>query len=82
MITRLLTPDLRIIFVITLLHIFIFSSNLNSQSNLIQSIDFDSQNRAVFALTGNYDSSFVIRYNNGNIEKWNLTSFFNTPFIG
>ncbi|MEP0860038.1 MAG: T9SS type A sorting domain-containing protein [Ignavibacterium sp.] len=80
MITRLLTPDLRIIFVITLLHIFIFSSNLNSQSNLIQSIDFDSQNRAVFALTGNYDSSFVIRYNNGNIEKWNLTSFFNTPF--
>lgn len=80
MITRLLTPDFRIIFVIALLQLFIFSSNLNSQSNLIQSIDFDSQNRAVFALTGNYDSSYVVRYNNGSSEKWNLTSLFNTPF--
>lgn len=80
MITRLLTPDFRIIFVIALLQLFIFSSNLNSQSNLIQSIDFDSQNRAVFALTGNYDSSYVVRYNNGSTEKWNLTSLFNTPF--
>ncbi len=53
---------------------------LKPQSNLIQSIDFDSQNRVVYALTGNYDSSYVVRYNNGSLEIWNMTSIYNIPF--
>ncbi|MEJ5263086.1 MAG: two-component regulator propeller domain-containing protein, partial [Ignavibacterium sp.] len=51
-----------------------------SQSNLIQSIDFDSQGRTVYALTGNYDSAYVVRYSSGNQEIWNLTKQFNKPF--
>ncbi|MFN3871906.1 MAG: two-component regulator propeller domain-containing protein [Ignavibacterium sp.] len=53
---------------------------LKPQSNLIQSIDFDSQNRVVYALTGNYDSSYVVRYNNGSLEIWNMNSIYNIPF--
>jgi hypothetical protein len=50
------------------------------QANLIQSIDFDSEQRVVYALTGNYDSSYAIRYKDGNFEIWNLTKIFNLPF--
>ncbi|MCX8105923.1 MAG: T9SS type A sorting domain-containing protein [Ignavibacterium album] len=64
----------------TLLLFLICNITLKSQSNLIQSIDFDSQNRVVYALTGNYDSSYVVRYYNGSFEMWNMTSLFNTPF--
>ena len=58
-----------------------FTAEIFSQANLIQSIDFDSQNRVVYALTGNYDSSYVVRYDNGNKEIWNLTQLFNQPFF-
>jgi streptogramin lyase len=50
------------------------------QANAIQSIDFDSQQRVVYALTGPYDSSYAIRYKDENIEIWNLTEIFNLPF--
>lgn len=53
---------------------------ISAQSNLIQSIDFDSQGRTVYALTGNYDSAYVVRYSSGNQEIWNLTKQFNKPF--
>ncbi|AFH48752.1 5'-Nucleotidase domain protein [Ignavibacterium album JCM 16511] len=66
--------------ILILVQIVFLASTLNSQSNLIQSIDFDSQNRAVYSLTGNYDSSYVVRYENGNKQIWNLTSLFNTQF--
>jgi sugar lactone lactonase YvrE len=58
-----------------------FTAEIFSQANLIQSIDFDFQNRVVYALTGNYDSSYVVRYDNGNKEIWNLTQLFNQPFF-
>ena len=58
-----------------------FTAEIFSQANLIQSIDFDSQNKVVYALTGNYDSSYVVRYDNGNKEIWNLTQLFNQPFF-
>jgi len=50
------------------------------QANLIQSIDFDSQQRVVYALTGSYDSSYAIRYKDGNFEIWNLSEIFTLPF--
>ncbi|WP_337866605.1 two-component regulator propeller domain-containing protein [Ignavibacterium sp.] len=58
----------------------IIFTELYAQSNLIQSIDFDSQGRTVYALTGNYDSAYVVRYSSGNQEIWNLTKQFNKPF--
>ncbi|MGQ9799555.1 MAG: hypothetical protein ACUVRG_09765 [Ignavibacterium sp.] len=68
------------IFFLRLVFSLLFSAEISSQANLIQSIDFDSQNRVVYALTGNYDSSYMIRYDNGNKEIWNLTHLFNQPF--
>ena len=50
------------------------------QANLIQSIDIDSQQRIIYGYTGPYDSSYVCRYKNGNLEKWNLTEEFNLIF--
>jgi len=50
------------------------------QANAIQSIDFDSQQRVVYGLTGPYDSSYAIRYEEGNFEIWNLSEIFNLPF--
>ncbi|MBI5662022.1 MAG: T9SS type A sorting domain-containing protein [Ignavibacterium album] len=71
----------RAIFLLTF-PLFIFcTTNLKPQSNLIQTIDFDSQNRVVYALTGNYDSSYVVRYDNGSQEIWNMTALYNTPFL-
>ena len=67
-------------FILRLVFFLLFSAEIFSQANLIQSIDLDSQNRVVYALTGNYDSSYVIRYDNGNKEIWNLTHLFNQPF--
>lgn len=69
-----------IFFILQFVFFFLFSTEIFSQANLIQSIDFDSQNRVVYAFTGNYDSSYVIRYDNGNKEIWNLTQLFNQPF--
>ena len=51
-----------------------------SQANLIQSIDFDSEQRVVYGLTGFYDSSYAVRYKDENFEIWNLTEIFNLPF--
>lgn len=51
------------------------------QANYIQSIDFDSEQRTVFGLSGFYDSSYVMRYKDGNLEKWNLTQIFNRNFL-
>ncbi len=50
------------------------------QANAIQSIDFDSQQRVVYAYTGPFDSSYAIRYKDENFEIWNLTEIFNLPF--
>ena len=50
------------------------------QANLIQSIDIDSRQQIVYGLTGLYDSSYVCRYKDGILEKWNLTEKFNTIF--
>ena len=50
------------------------------QADVIQSIDFDSQQRVVYGLTGPADSSYAIRYEGGNFEIWNLTEIFNLPF--
>ena len=58
----------------------IFITRINAQANLIQSIDFDSLGRTVYALTGNYDYSYVLRYDNGNLESWNISELFNIPF--
>lgn len=74
------SPNLRKVFISTLVSLLINTAILKSQSNLIQSIDFDSQNRVVYALTGNYDSSYVVRYDNSSFEIWNMTSLFDTPF--
>lgn len=52
-----------------------------SQANFIQSIDFDSQQRTVFGLTGPYDYSYAERYKDGNLESWNLTQLFNLNFL-
>jgi sugar lactone lactonase YvrE len=69
------------IYVLQFVFCLLFTAEIFSQANLIQSIDFDSQNRVVYALTGNYDSSYVVRYDNGNKEIWNLTQLFNQPFF-
>jgi hypothetical protein len=58
----------------------LLSSNSFPQFNVIQSIDFDSQQRIVYGLTGNYDYSSVVRYKDGNLETWNLTQMYNLPF--
>lgn len=66
-----------------LLILFVFVVNtflIFPQGNLIQSIDFDSQQRVVYALTGDYDSSYAIRFKDGNFEIWNLSQTFNLPF--
>lgn len=55
-------------FILQFVFLFLFSAEIFSQANLIQSIDFDSQIRVVYALTGNYDSFYVIKYDNGNKE--------------
>ena len=59
----------------------IFIMEINPQADVIQSIDFDSEGRTVYALTGGYDYSYILRYDNGNLEKWNLTELFNLPFL-
>lgn len=51
-----------------------------AQANLIQAIDFDSQNRVIYSLTGFYDSSYVVRYSNYGKEIWNMTNVFNQDF--
>jgi hypothetical protein len=60
--------------------LFILTFNINPQAYLIQSIDFDSQGRTIYAFTGNYDSSYVMRFKNGILEKWNLSEIFSLPF--
>jgi len=59
----------------------IFTIKLNAQHSVIQSIDFDSEGRTVYALTGRYDYSYILRYDNGNLESWNITELFNIPFF-
>ena len=61
--------------------VLLYTSQFFPQSNLIQSIDIDSQQRVVYGLTGNYDSSYVCRYKDGVLEKWNLTRIFNESFF-
>lgn len=69
---------MKLFFIMLLL--FLCSLESFPQANLIQSIDFDSQQRVVFGLTGLYDYSFAKRYDNGNIESWNLTQLFGLQF--
>jgi hypothetical protein len=66
---------------ITLLLIFSIQLIVLPQANYIQSIDFDSQQRTVFGLSGFYDSSYAKRYKDGNLESWNLTEIFNRNFL-
>lgn len=68
-------------FLIVAVIIIIDFSYLYSQSNFIQSIDFDSQQRTVYGLTGFYDSSYACRYKDGILESWNLTDLFSLPFF-
>jgi ligand-binding sensor domain-containing protein len=56
------------------------SLEINPQANIIQSIDFDSQGRTIFAHTGFNDYSYAKRMNVGVFEQWNLTEMFNLPF--
>lgn len=77
---QVLVKNPRIFLLLTQFLIITCPIILKSQSNLIQSIDFDSQNRVVYALTGNYDSSYVVRYNNGSLEIWNMSALYNTNF--
>jgi hypothetical protein len=69
---------MKLFFIMLLL--FLCSLESFPQANLIQSIDFDSQQRVVFGLTGFYDSSYVKRYKDGNLESWNLTQLFGLQF--
>lgn len=64
-----------------LLFEMIFIVNIKAQHSVIQSIDFDSEGRTVYSLTGFYDYSYVFRYDNGKLETWNLTQLFNLPFL-
>lgn len=67
----------KIIFIIS---IITFADNIIPQFNVIQSIDFDSEQRVVYGLTGEYDYSYALRYKDGNLETWNLTQIFNIGF--
>ncbi len=67
----------RIIFTLFLLS---YGQEIIPQFNVIQSIDFDTQQRVVYGLTGEYDYSYALRYEDGNLETWNLTQIFNLPF--
>ncbi len=58
----------------------IISIQVFPQASFIQSIDFDSQGRAVYALSGDYDSSYVIRRTGESEEIWNLTELYNLEF--
>lgn len=60
--------------------LLLFNAEIQPQANIIQSINFDSQGRTIFAHTGFYDYSFAKRMNGGIIEQWNLTTIFNLPF--
>lgn len=53
--------------IITVLLLFLCSLESFPQANLIQLIDFNSQQRVVFGLSGPYDNSFAKRYGNGNM---------------
>ncbi|MCS7052328.1 MAG: hypothetical protein NZM09_01200, partial [Ignavibacterium sp.] len=61
--------------------VYFFSTVIYSQANLIHSIDFDSQNRVIYSYVGNYDSSYIVRYQNGIKNIWNFTAMFNAPFF-
>ena len=67
-----------------ILHLIILtlllSVSIKAIPNVIQSIDFDSRGRTVYALTGNYDYSYVLRYDSGNLESWNISQMFNIPY--